>query len=92
MVTFQIVVKHKVGLHARPAAQFVETASKFKKTTIRARKIATNGPWMNAKSILSVLSLGVEMNDEIELQIEGEEEQAAADAMRSLVESNFGER
>jgi phosphotransferase system HPr (HPr) family protein len=91
MVKFQIVVTNKVGLHARPAAQFVETASKFKKTTIKARKLATNGQFMNAKSILSVLSLGVEQNDEIELQIEGDEEQAAADALRGLIAGNFGE-
>jgi phosphotransferase system HPr (HPr) family protein len=88
MVNFQIVVPNEVGLHARPAADFVKTAGNFK-SSIRLRKVGSRGSWMNAKSILSVLSLGVDQYDEIELQIEGEDEQEAAAALARLIESNF---
>jgi len=88
MVNFHIVVRHEVGLHARPATDFVKTAGGFR-SSIRVRKYGSKGSWMNAKSILSVLSLGVDQNDEIELQIEGEDEEEAAAALTRLIESNF---
>ncbi len=91
MVTFQLIVRSDVGLHARPAAEFVKLAGKYK-SSIRVRKAGSKGPWMNAKSILSVLTLGVEQNDEIELTIEGDDEEEAAAALKRLVDSNFTER
>jgi phosphotransferase system HPr (HPr) family protein len=91
MVTFNIVVTNKVGLHARPAAQFVAEANKHKNTTVKVRKTGGQTNWMNAKSILSVLTLGVEANQEIELMLEGPDEQETADALRGLIERNFGE-
>jgi phosphocarrier protein len=92
MVTFQISVPSRVGLHAHPAAEFVKTANRFTNTAVRLRRAGSNGSWMNAKSILSVLSLGVEYNEQIELQFEGDEEQAAAEALRALIAGNFGGR
>ncbi|MGD1991751.1 MAG: HPr family phosphocarrier protein [Anaerolineae bacterium] len=82
-----LTVRHEVGLHARPAALFVKTAAKFP-CTIRV----TNGEkTVNAKSIISVLSLGVVQNTEITLQAEGERAEEALQTLTELIEGNFGE-
>lgn len=83
-------IKTEVGLHARPAALFVKQASQFL-SEILIRNLSTKSEWVDARSILSVMTLGVEMNHEIELQVEGIDEQDAADMLTSLVNTNFGE-
>ncbi|GJQ34871.1 MAG: HPr family phosphocarrier protein [Anaerolineales bacterium] len=85
-----IQVKHKVGLHARPAALFVQTASKFS-STIKVRNLTTNGKFVDAKSIIMVLTLGVMKDHEILIQTEGANAESALEALKSLIESNFGE-
>lgn len=82
-----VVVTHEVGLHARPAATFVSTAKKFQ-SNISVFKGETK---VNAKSILSVLTLGVNQNTAITIRAEGADEQEAIKALQALVESNFGE-
>ncbi len=90
MVEAKIIVKHKVGLHARPAAAFVQTASKFS-SEIMVRNLTRGGALVNAKSILSVLTLGVLQNHEIQLNAEGPDEEKAVESLRELVLNNFGE-
>ena len=86
----ELVVRARVGLHARPAVSFVKTAVGFA-CTINVRNVtAQRGP-ANAKSILSVLSLGVEQNHTIEVAADGVDEAQALAALSSLVASNFGE-
>jgi len=82
-----LIIRNKVGLHARPAALFVQTASKFKS------KVSTvkDGREVNAKSILSVLTLGAEQGAVVTIRAEGEDEVEAVEALRELVENNFGE-
>ncbi|MEJ5202947.1 MAG: HPr family phosphocarrier protein [Anaerolineales bacterium] len=87
MEQISLTVLHPVGLHARPATLFVETAKRFQ-STVKVRKGEKE---VNAKSILSVLSLGVKMNDEIILTAEGTDEEAVLQAMKELILSNFGE-
>ncbi len=91
MVESKIVVRHKVGLHARPASVFVQTANKFT-SEITVRNITAGGEPVDAKSILMVLTLGVIRNHEIELQASGPDEQQALDCLGDLVRSNFGEQ
>ena len=89
----KIVVNNKVGLHARPAAVFVQTASKFK-SEVKVScldKEAGSIRMANAKSILSILTLGVFQGTEITIQAAGEDEEAAAQALVELVQTNFGE-
>ncbi len=70
VVEEKVVVQSKVGLHARPAAMFVQTASKFKsQVTLEA-----NGKRANGKSILNVLSLGAKKGDILLIRAEGEDE------------------
>ena len=90
MVEAKIVVKHKVGLHARPAAAFVQTASKFS-SQITIKNLTRGSDPINAKSILSVLTLGVLQNHEIQLNAEGPDEQKAVESLRELILNNFGE-
>ena len=90
MVESKIIVRHKVGLHARPAAAFVQTAGKFH-SEITVKNLTRGTDPVNAKSILSVLTLGVLQNHEIQLNAEGPDEQKAVEILRELVLNNFGE-
>jgi phosphocarrier protein HPr len=93
MKEIKVIVKNKVGLHARPAALFVQTASKFKsEVKVSCLDMDANKPRIaNAKSILSILTLGVFEGTEITIQATGEDEDKAAQALVDLVVSNFGE-
>ncbi|MGG6310979.1 HPr family phosphocarrier protein [Paenibacillus macerans] len=68
------------GIHARPATALVNTANKFKGAESFAE---ANGKKVTLKSILGVLSLGLEQGDSIKLIVEGEE---AADALQALTD------
>jgi len=81
-------VINEVGLHARPASEFVKLAGQFK-AGLQVRNMTTNSSAVDAKSILSVLTLGVEKGHEIELTGEGDDEMQAIDALRELIESDF---
>ena len=82
-----LVVRAKVGLHARPAAVFVQTAKKFKS----AVSISKDAMEVDAKSILSILTLAVNQGATIKIKANGEDEQAVVKALQDLVEANFGE-
>ena len=90
MLEATIPVKHKVGLHARPASLFVQTAAKFS-STIKVKNLSANGNFVDAKSIIMVLTLGVMKDHEIQIQAEGADEADAVAALQALVENNFGE-
>ena len=90
MAEARIPVKHKVGLHARPASLFVQTAAKFS-SKILVKNLTANGNFVDAKSIIMVLTLGVMKDHEIVLQAEGADADAALEALRLLIEGNFGE-
>ena len=78
---------NRLGLHARAAARFVHTASRF-----RSRVTASRGEkTMDGKSILGILLLAAVQGAEIEIQTEGDDEEAAILALCALVESGFGE-
>jgi phosphocarrier protein HPr len=83
--TVQIVNKH--GLHARPAAEMVKAASRFKADiTISRDDLEVNG-----KSIMGVMMLAAEYGSSITLRATGPDETDAIDALSTLVASRFGE-
>jgi len=88
MQKITLQVSNEVGLHARPASEFVKLAGQFN-AKLQMRNITSNSSTVDAKSILSVLTLGVEKGHEIELTSEGEDEVKAIDALRELIESDF---
>jgi phosphotransferase system HPr (HPr) family protein len=90
MPTADITVMHAVGLHARPAAEFVKLASSFP-CDIRVCNLTTDGRFVNAKSILSVLTLGVQQAHKVRIETSGERDDEALQAIKTLIESNFGE-
>jgi phosphotransferase system HPr (HPr) family protein len=90
MGPYAVIAPGIVLLHARPAAVFVKQASQYN-AEINLRNVTTDSEWANAKSILSVLTLGVEKNHRIELEIDGADEDQAVAGLSSLVQANFGE-
>ena len=88
--TLKITVSHPAGLHARPASLFVQTANKFS-SNIQVQNLTDDSDLANAKSILSILTLGVCQDHEIEITAEGEDAEDALKALQALIEDNFGE-
>lgn len=90
MEKIRLIVNHTVGLHARPAAQFVKTAMRFE-SDITVANITKDEKPEDAKSILSLLTLGVNQGDEIKITADGNDATLALAALKELVENNFGE-
>jgi phosphotransferase system HPr (HPr) family protein len=90
VTSIRLVVRNPSGLHARPAALFVRTAGQFGAKVTVAHPAAGKGP-VDAKSILSVLTLGISSGTEIEVSAEGDDADAALAAIRGAVESGLGE-
>lgn len=87
MIEMELALANQAGLHARPAAQFVQKAAGFKSKV----SIAAGGKTADAKSILAVMSLALATGMKFTLTADGEDEQACIAALKELVESNFGE-
>ena len=81
-------VTNDVGLHARPAGEFVKKSAQFK-AALRIRNATRTTGWVDAKSILSVLALGVEKGHTIEILADGPDETEALQALQGLLASNF---
>lgn len=87
MIEMELALTNQAGLHARPAAQFVQKAAGFKSKV----SIAAGGKTADAKSILAVMSLALTTGMKFTLTADGEDEQECIAALKELVESNFGE-
>jgi phosphotransferase system HPr (HPr) family protein len=90
MQTAELTIHNKVGLHARPAAAFVKTAGRFK-SAITVQNRTTGSKPVNAKSILLVLTLGVEKGHTIAVTAAGHDEAEAMAALGEAAENRFGE-
>ena len=87
MVERPVTIVNKNGLHARPAAEIVKTAAKFRcDITIVRDELEVNG-----KSIMGVMMLAAEYGSTILIRAEGDDAQAAVDALAQLIEGKFGE-
>lgn len=75
------------GIHARPAAEIVKTAGKFRASIA----IARDDLEVNAKSIMGVMMLAAGMGSTVEIDTHGEREQEALDALLALIADKFGE-
>jgi phosphocarrier protein HPr len=83
--TFLIV--NTLGLHARAAAQLVQTANRYRSEVL----VEKDGMEVNGKSIMGVLTLAAAKGAEIRLAVEGEDADAALGALATLIEAGFGE-
>ena len=82
-----VTIVNRLGLHARAAARFVHLASRY-----GARiRVSRQGREMDGKSIMGLLLLAAARGSSITIAAEGDDEQDAAEALASLVQSGFGE-
>ena len=82
-----VQVVNEAGIHARPAAEIVKTAAKFKAEVT----IVKDGLDVNAKSIMGVMMLAAECGSTVLLKAEGDDAQAAIDAIADVIDNGFGE-
>jgi phosphocarrier protein HPr len=87
MVTREVAIVNPLGLHARAAARFVRLASQFTATV----RVARGARELDGKSILGLLLLGAARGSTIVIRTEGDDAEAAADALAALVADGFGE-
>ncbi len=87
MVTRDITIINKLGLHARAAAKFVSIASRYGAEIHLQR----GGQRVNGKSIMGVMMLAASKGTNLVLSTEGEDEDDAADALVRLIADRFGE-
>ncbi len=80
-------IVNPLGLHARPAAQVVRTASAYKAEI----ELAKDGMAVNGKSIMGVMMLAAECGSELLIRAKGEDAEAAVNALAELVAKGFGE-
>jgi phosphocarrier protein HPr len=82
-----VEVVNEAGIHARPAAEIVKVAAKFRSEILVIRDDLE----VNAKSIMGVMMLAAECGSTIVIKAEGDDAAAAVDAIADLVASRFGE-
>ena len=87
MIKKKVTIVNDAGLHARPAAALVKVASKYESDFY----MHMYGYKVNGKSILGVMTLAAEKGAEIELEVDGPDENEALEAITELIDSGFGE-
>jgi len=87
MLRTTLKINNKLGLHARASAKLTKLAGSFKSEVFLTR----NGRRVNAKSIMGVMMLAAGMGSEVELEVEGEDQGQALQAIQALVDDRFGE-
>ena len=81
------VIGSKLGLHARPAAIFVQTANRFEASV----EVQKEDQKIDGKSIMGSMTLAAEMGSSIIVRTTGKDAAASMEALTKLIESNFGE-
>src|SRR6266498_3691578 len=87
MKQLDLIIRNRTGLHARPARVFVDIAKQFQSTI----RIGHGQKLVNAKSLISVLTLGVTSGQQISIDVDGADEAAAIAALEAAVWSGLGE-
>ena len=82
-----VTIRNRLGLHARPAGEFVKTASKFgSKITIAKGDLEVNG-----KSIMGVMTLAAECGSRVTVRALGDDAESAVDALAEVLDREFGD-
>jgi phosphocarrier protein HPr len=87
MMTRECVIRNRLGLHARAAAKFVHTATRY---TSKIR-VSRDGKTMDGKSIMGILLLAAAAGSSVLISADGIDESEAIDALCTLIEGGFGE-
>jgi len=89
-VSRQVVIRNRLGLHARPAMQFVDLANKFE-ATIKVHKGGDEPVEADGKSVMQMIILAATEGTPLRIDAEGPDAHQAVDELARLVESGFGE-
>ncbi len=81
MIVHEFVINNKSGLHARPAALWVQTASRYQ-SSIRLKKANRE---VDGKSLLAILSLGLTAGSSVQVTVDGPDETAADSELRQII-------
>lgn len=87
MISQECVIRNRLGLHARAAAKFVHTATRYSSHI----RIARDGKSMDGKSIMGILLLAAGAGTTVVISADGVDEADAVDALCRLVSGGFGE-
>jgi len=87
MMTRECVIRNRLGLHARAAAKFVQTATRYSSQI----RVGRDGKLMDGKSIMGILLLAAAAGTSVMITADGIDERDAIDALCRLVEGGFGE-
>lgn len=87
MIKTTLTVSNKLGLHARASAKLTKLAGTFRSEVFLSR----NDRRINAKSIMGVMMLAAGLGAVVELEVDGNDEQSATDALVALFNEKFGE-
>lgn len=87
MEKLTVVLKNKVGLHARPASMLINEILKYKSDI----NIIKDGQVFIAKSMLQILSMGAIKGDELTIEATGPDEKEVIVALKELFDNKFGE-
>jgi phosphotransferase system HPr (HPr) family protein len=83
----KVVIKNKLGLHARPAALFVQTANRFKCEV----EIIKGREKVNGKSIMGIMTLAAGVGTPLTIRTQGDDAALAMEELLKLIANNFGE-
>ena len=87
MKTASVQIVNKLGMHARASAKFVTLAAQFRSDVTLGR----NGQNANGKSIMGIMMLAAGKGSQVELTVNGDDEEQALQALMGLIDNRFGE-
>lgn len=83
----KVKIGNRLGLHARPAMSFVDTAARFRSDI----KVSKGSQVVDGKSIMQLMMLAATQGTELEIAADGPDAEQAVSTLQQLVESNFDE-
>ena len=87
MIEKEFVIPNKLGLHARPAAMFVQEAAKFRSSIL----VNKDGLEINGKSVMGLMLLAAECGSRLKIKAEGPDEAQAIEALGKIFARKFDE-
>jgi phosphocarrier protein HPr len=88
MIENEVLIRNKLGLHARAAVKFVNLANRYGASV----KIIKDNTEIDGKSILGILTLAATQGTSVRLRVTGKDEEEAMTALLALVKDKFGEK
>ncbi|MCW3061425.1 MAG: Phosphotransferase system, phosphocarrier protein HPr [Capsulimonas sp.] len=90
-VTLDVVVLNIEGLHARPAMQFVDVANRFASNVAVTKPTDDTGEIIDGKSVMGMITLGATQGTPLKIEADGDDAEAACQALKTLFDEKFGE-